>query len=342
MTKISKYGIERTSAKRSSDTLTFLQKANEERISQRQKEQDESRKSLSEASPIFSGRNISSRLLAKKNKVLSELCETFDRSVITRIVRESLPFDLSHISDQELNEQIALVESTIFENAVRVHDKQRIMLPKKNLDGKNDLYVHLGLDDSQQPGVLVNKMAGAIATLKVQNHLKQNEREAGRMDAYNNLDTVDTKDIEFHKSMTTPNEDGEVSDGGLSEACMHVLDKLVYAVAAKVKTKVGKDLLEDSRHNEYMETFTEGLTESAAAIAKQREMRKPTRISLLEELFKNATTLQESVGANQEDYMNETIFQYTILEAYKILDRVTKSDEEIASQLRLQRMHLTK
>lgn len=342
MTKISKYGIEKTSAKRSSDTLTFLQKTSQERISQRQKEQEESRKSPSEASSIFSGRNIASKLLAKKNKVLGELCETFDRAVITRIVRESLPFDLSHISDQELNEQIALVESTVFENVVKVHSKQHIMLPKKNFEGKNEIYLHLGLDDSQQPGVLVSKMSGAMAALKVQNHLKGNEREAGRMDAFNNLDTVDTRDIEFHKSMNTPIEDSEVEDGSLSEACMCVLDKLVYAVASKVKSKVGKDLLEDSRHNEYMETLTEGLDESAAAIAKQREMRKPTRISLLEELYKNNTTLQESLGANQEDYMNETVFQYTILEAYKVLNRVTKSDEEIASQLRLQRMHLTK
>lgn len=259
-----------------------------------------------------------SRTLREKSLAVTRIMQEAADTFVSEIVRGAVPFDLSHISQQELVEQIRAVKDTYGE----IINEAAIATPVPTPSGFDiqvpdhvSNFISIGAQDAQS-NMIADRLARNVLTIQGLSYIKDKTPISF---AYSNVDTYSSVGGEAEAVSKNPNS-----------ACLR---RLTAVCSSEVRRRVGGALKEDADKREIPDSLLlEGKTGVAYDKAK-RNLERNRKPSLLEEVFKTTKVLQESTGASEEDYLNETVFVTAILETYNALNCLTKNMDQVSEIL---------
>lgn len=112
----------------------------------------------------------------------------------------------------------------------------------------------------------------------------------------------------------------------------------VEVAAGKVSTSVALALKEEAEAQEMKDFLDENYTEDKYAATSNRTLvRKANKPTLFREMCKTVKVLSENVEYRDDKILNETIAQYTLLETFKMLDLLGKTEEQLIGEFIIQR-----
>ena len=330
--------IQITSRKRSGNTLNALKEIAEQKAKELEKTELNTKKALVEN--LTKRKASSTRLSTRK---VNEKVSNYQKNLIntkdyfiTECVRKALPFDLSNISDEELLEQIKLVKEDIFSGVISENKLLEPTYIKNTLTEESNILVDIGAAQGvNTPLKLAKGVLAANATLL--SNCDKCVDDTGRSLAINILDTA----VMYGDASEKLAQPKKLKDFVTAKNSQLLINDITTRFSEQVKITVADNILTDKRQREFQETRYENLSESTTQLRQLQDRRKQQHYSLLEELFKNASVLQESYGAEKVDYMNEAVFQLTILETYRLLECVEKDNTQIIVSLRSKRKNLS-
>ena len=330
--------IQITSRKRSGNTLNALKEMAERKARESEKTELNTKKALIEN--LTKRKASSTRLSTRK---VNEKVSNYQKNLIntkdyfiTECVRKALPFDLSNISDEELLEQIKLVKEDIFPDVISENKLLEPTYIKNTLTEESNILVDIGAAQGvNTPLKLAKGVLAANATLL--SNCDKCVGDTGNSLAVNTLDTA----IMYGDATEKLTEPKKLKDFVTAKNSQLLINGITTRFSEQVKITVADSILTDKRQREFQETRYENLSESTTQLRQLQDKRKQQHYSLLEELFKNASVLQESYGAEKVDYMNEAVFQLTILETYRLLECVEKDNTQIIVSLRSKRKNIS-
>jgi hypothetical protein len=260
----------------------------------------------------------SSRTLRQKNADLMNAMQEAADYFVASVVRQAVPFDLSNIGAQELVEQIRAVKDQYNE----ILNESTICTPVPTPNGLNlqvpdhvANFIGIGVQDAQA-GVVADRLARNVLTVQGLSYIKDKTPISF---AYNNVDT-------------------QCAVGSEAEACVDSplktsLVNLTAAFSGEVRKRLGTALREDAEKREYSDAVLLEGKEGVPLVKARRKLDRARKHSLLEEVFKTTKVLNESSGATEADYLNESVFVTAILETYNTLNCISKNMDDVAMTL---------
>lgn len=320
---MSRYNLQTTSKKRSANMQNFLAEKASKKYTEEMELEEQVRKDAKLHTFIPNmGKRKSAMVTGEKQKATTTAVKNATAMVVARIVTESMPMSLEHLTEQELIEQIEIVKNDIFDGII---DSSLIECSVPNLQTKtlNILEMKSYLEDVDgTPVSLLRKVIAVNAKEKYKSG--ENTKHAT---LYNNI-----KINSSNSDMPDSPEKLQQLSNFIADTTGSILGVYSKHVQTKCTNCINKDMTDTSEADNY-----EGLSEAVISMRKSRNRRKTQTVSISKELFKTVSVLNESHGATPTDYLNESFFQLCILESYKLLDAVPYSDIEIADKLRKKR-----
>lgn len=265
----------------------------------------------------------SSAVFKQKQDMLRESYRQNFETLLTKIIREACPVDISEVSDYELTEQINFVRDTfteiINENAIVTR-----LAPVSSGLGINAHPMTMVLDiggaknGTVRPAEMIRAMASVVTDQTVRVTLQDHQ--------HNSVNVIDT-DVK------------NGNDAYTMERCLADFSNFTTPFAKVVQTAVLTSLREDMKNRELAKENM--LYEGMSAAARQKTeaaMRSSQKSTLLSEVFATVKTLNEDTSTSSaEDYLNEAVFNTTVLETLKQLNMITMTQPEIALKLQQKR-----
>lgn len=269
----------------------------------------------------------STRMLREKNTALQKALNEATDCFVTDVVRKAVPFELNNVSNEELLEQIKAVRDQyselLHENAVLTPAVAPAGLDLARSDHVS-LFIGIG-SQTKQAQQTADRLARNVLTLQGLSYIKDKTPISF---CYNNLDSQ----IAY----------GDASEAMTNSPLSSTLVQLTGVFSSQVRSRLGNALREDADKQQFSESvLLEGKTGVALDIAK-RKLARQSKPSLLEEVFKTTKILNESTGANPEDYMNESVFVTAILETYNILGCIKMDMNQVSETLYKKRKAFSK
>lgn len=326
---MSKYGLDVTSRKRNNNMAKYLSEASVLSFKEQAILEEAEKAKARDATfiPNMKSRR-STTVMADKQKATTDAVKAATAMIVTRIVTESMPMDLSHLPFNELLEQVEavktdvfgdIIDSTLFENVVRLNDVRLKTADPKVLAE----YINTR-DVDTSPQELLKK----IIAVNAMESFKSGENTKNAS-VYNNISIV-AKNSE----PINPDQLQQLSSF-IDNTNANIIGVFSKNIQEKCRVAISKDMRDNVVTEEELH---DGLSESVSSIRKTKDRRKFKASSVSKELFKTVSVLQESHGATSKDYLNESFFQMCILETYKMFGCVTLNDEDIAHNLRNKRV----
>lgn len=320
---MSVYDLKSTSIKRSANMQSFLAEQAAKKYTKEMELEEKTRQDAKLHTFIPNmGKRKSAMVTGEKQKATTAAVKNATAMVVARIVTESLPMSLEHLSEQELIEQIETVKNDTFDGII---DSKLVECGVPNLQMKtlNPLAIKSYLEDVDgSPVSLLKKVIAVNAREKYQSG--ENTKHAS---LYNNI-----KINSSSNDMPDSPEKMQQLSNFIGDTTASILGVYSKHIQTKCSNCINKDMNDASDADNY-----DGLSEAVISMRKSKNRRKTQTVSISKELFKTISVLNESHGATAADYLNESFFQLCILESYRLLDAVPYTDIEIADKLRKKR-----
>ena len=274
------------------------------------------------------GGRASGRALRAKQIALKENTQILKDALMVKILRESMPFNLEHISDEQMSESIKDVEkrySKFLNERVLVQPEG---LPNGfDVNSPNSLNMVIGAVNGQTPFNIAR--AAIIAPANICTNKKLDVTVSM---CYNAVDTAFVRG----QSTDTPEQSVVDPDGQWKEYIGKIIHAVGTGIGREVRNRLGKSLQEEAERSMITEEDRLfGLSEGKAEMERQKiRKEKRSQFHLMEEVYKCIRTLDETKGATEEDYLNEAAFHVGVIHAYSLLEAVNMSMEDIAMELR--------
>lgn len=317
------HDLRSTSTKRSANMQNFLAEASAKKqaaeIALEEKAREDAK--LQTFIPNM-GKRRSAMVIGGKEKATKEAVKNATAMVVARIVTESMPMSLEHLTEQELIEQIEIVKNDMFDGII---DSSLIECAVPNLQSKTlgMLETKSYLEDTDgTPVSLLKKIIAVNAKEKYKSG--ENTKNAT---LYNNI-----KINSASNDMPDSPEKLQQLSTFIADTTSSILGVYSKHIQTKCSNCISNDMADNSDKDKY-----EGLSEAVISMRKSKDRRKTQTVSVSKELFKTVSVLNESHGATASDYLNESFFQLCILESYRLLEAVPYTDLEIADKLRKKR-----
>ena len=274
------------------------------------------------------GGRASGRALRAKELRLQENTAKLKDALMVTILRESMPFNLEHVSDEKISESIKAVEARYvgFLNE-RVLVQPEGMPNGLDVNSPNSINMALGSVNGKTPFNIAR--AALVSTANVCANKKLDITVSM---GYNCMDSA----IAFGKSTASPDQSVTDPNGEFREYIGKVIGTVGAQIGREVRKRLGQSLREEAERNMITEEDRLfGLSE-AEAYREKKAIRNETRdkFHLMEEVYKCIRTLDETKGATDEDYLNEASFHLGVIHAYSLLEAVTKDMAGITMELR--------
>ena len=329
---------------RRANMLNTLQESAQQQVDKRTNDEKTLRENHKQNTFTGTFGRSSRTVLAKRNAVTKRLMEEGAALLMCRILREAVPFDLSNVSDAELTEQVKLFKDThagIINEASLV---QPTGVGGVDIESPTAVALFIGGQSSalqtkdgikvRTPAQLAKDILSVNAACSVNGH-----KDANISTVLNVIDTSFCYGSEAEKRLDNKTD----TQIGLSAVFEKSLASAGKQLGEAVRSRIAAALNEDAKAKMISdEDRYSGLSEAVVERMKLRERRKTKKVSLVEEVFKTVSVLNESHGATQADYLNEAVFQVAILEAYALLGCVDKTADQIALALHAKRLTFTK
>lgn len=273
----------------------------------------------------FHNRQNAPKAINSFRQRMIQMKDTYKREkdyLIAAIVRQACPVPISEesVSDEELIQQIAFVK-----------DQMPGVFNESSLDyspQSAELVVDVAIGKMQS--ATPNKLAQGVLSFKTGSDFNALSSGVQRSIAMNNIDVATTL------GDTRPENNLYEDDTFYSS----IRNSLLLSVSGNVKdavlrrTKAEIERVRNTRlFNE--DVMTEGLTAfESDRIRRQitREARKP---NVMAELFTNVRVFNETVADTEsENFLNEAVFQATVLEAHAVLGMVELKEEALCIALK--------
>jgi hypothetical protein len=246
---------------------------------------------------------------------------------IAEVVKQACPVDLSHVPLEEMVHQIAEVRETFKSVITENPDIWQTPIPDA---GTKTAVMSLGNANGDCTAVDMIKAMGTVCAQfdKLGRTQTGSEAKDTIIGAANFMDTFIAKGNDEHAIFTPQFEQFRQS--------------LMGSLADNARSKVVMSIKQDREIASQKQTIVENcLTEDVQGIARvkfEKEVKDlDARPNILREVFNSVKLFNEHETGDSQDYMNETVFNLTVLEVLNELGEVKGKADDICLQLRKDR-----